>query len=126
MDLTECQRFLPDEVAEQDWTGRERCGFVREDADGFCWFYEVPNEAKGEGDFFEISAEVYYEFVMAPGFLLGVWHSHPGGKPYPSSMDWEWHPDPKLLLFIVADGVARCYFDKKEVGLPWEHANSTT
>src|SRR6478736_6146117 len=100
LDLTEYQRILPSAV-DTIVGAQERCGFVVID-EGFFWFYEVPNRAKEPEKTFEIAAEDYYPFAIS-GRVIGVWHSHPRGHTTPSALDWEWHPDPRLLLFIVAD-----------------------
>lgn len=126
--MAEGQCFPPDEVPA--WTdAREHCGFVVQDSDLLTWLYEVPNISTKPGDYFEISADEFLKYVEAQErgafTLVGVWHSHPKGKPVPSATDWAYHPS-WLFMFIVCDGKVRCYTNKKEVPVSWESEHSLT
>lgn len=84
-------------------TNEEVCGYIMKD-----WsFIKVPNVAEDPktGFFFhtEISRSLQQEYA---GQFLGIYHSHPGGKPSPSIHDLDgWPPSfANLRYFIIAKG----------------------
>lgn len=103
--------------------GRERCGFViLPEGSMVPVFFEVENEYRGDGDRFQIGPETVLEFLEAfDTEIIGVWHTHPDGKPHPSAEDWESHPKwGNVALFIVERGTVRAYKDKKRTfDPPW-------
>ena len=86
------------------WNGRERCG---------VWFpgdmYEMENLSDDQSANFKMSASdlrFASEEVGLP--IVGLWHSHPAGKPEPSKTDYDFHPV-GYALAIVCDGNWRFY-----------------
>ena len=80
----------------------EICGFIMDD-----WsFMQVPNvaEAPQTSFFFDpvISANIMREYYDN---IVGIYHSHPGGKATLSIHDKEgWHPSLPWRYFIIANG----------------------
>lgn len=87
---------------------REVCGYIERVHDDAPWitmrFIGVENIADDDsGEFMfppEFASAVYD--LLDKGDCLGIWHSHPNGKPEPSITDWIGHPrDPACDMYIV-------------------------
>jgi proteasome lid subunit RPN8/RPN11 len=62
---------------------REICGFITHD-----WrIVPIRNVAAGDRSFAMDEDELMKLMVATEGRLLGIYHSHPGGDPYPSDTD---------------------------------------
>lgn len=121
--------WKPLEAQAFPWEGRERCGFVVrtgvydsmkdnpfEYFPADVLFVEVPNVSSMPHIFFEMSAEAVRSVRSTRGWtIVGIWHTHPSGRPEPSSTDWEWMPK-QWPFFIICDGQIYMYEFKEGSG----------
>lgn len=76
----------------------EVCGFVFDDP----WrIVQITNIAKGDREFEMHHAQTAQYFVEA----IGVWHSHPDGHNYPSSLDIMYAPPDKRYWIVTHTAV---------------------
>lgn len=78
-------------------SGMETCGYVVDSRVIICINH---SDIRGR---FALSVDdcVAVYAAMERGTLNGVWHSHPDGTRYPSSHDWDGHPQ-GATMFIIA------------------------
>lgn len=102
--------FAPEEAAVLPFEGRERCGIVFSHKGLRSLHYlETENvSATPEGNF-EIRGDVLTRARANPDYdIVAFWHTHPSGKPNPSSMDLEWAPE-GYEIHIVCDGKVQAF-----------------
>jgi proteasome lid subunit RPN8/RPN11 len=99
-----CARLAPEEA----------CGLLVGSADRIARAEPAENVARDRLRRFEVDPRLllrlHRELRGGPEAILGVYHSHPGGRAEPSATDLALALDPALVWLIVgADGAARAW-----------------
>lgn len=100
----------PSDVVLIPYEGRERCGIVLCHKDiGAVHYIETENVSATPDHNFEIAGDVLQRARENDHYdIVGFWHTHPSGKPRPSSMDLEWAPE-GYEIHIVCDGKVQAF-----------------
>ena len=103
----------------------ECCGLLAGDGRLISAIYRVESEEKGPRTFFMVPEKQYEAMMDIEGRgleMMGIYHSHPGVRPYPSrrDIDMAYYPDcfyfivsvweerePEVGLFTIKDGRVR-------------------
>ncbi len=86
---------------------RECCGFILDD----FTVYPIRNIAQAYSEFEMHHGETKTAYMNLHGRLLGVYHSHPGGKIEPSTRDILSRPDGLRYWIVTKFEVAEWRFD---------------
>lgn len=91
-----------------DLAPREACGLLFGTPDAITDWQAVENVAEAPETRFEIDPVALFAALRAERAggpkIVGYWHSHPGGDPYPSTTDAEMAaPDEKLWLIVAGE-----------------------
>ena len=93
----------------------EICGLIVIDEHGEQRAHHIPNVATNNTKEFQLSPQAA-RYVADRFEIIGMYHSHPGGRHDPSKADWEFKPpaylDWEYLIVAVGKGV----YSWKEVG----------
>lgn len=80
--------------------GNEICGYIKVVGNGFG-VHPITNVSEMPAKTFEMHEQELIDLHVAESDdLVGIYHSHPGGNPAPSKIDFEWAP-PEMRYWIV-------------------------
>lgn len=92
---------------------REACGILGGSGGRVTQVISIPNDAADPQHFFEMEpallAQAFFDLQRDGLTLLGFYHSHPRGKPIPSTVDIDraLYPDAAYLIVGLQDDEAR-------------------
>jgi len=82
----------------------ECCGLITGENDVAHDIHPSPNVSTGDRtQTFEVDPQLRFDLIRNSGSrqLLGLFHSHPGGRPYPSATDKAMVYEPELVWIIL-------------------------